>query len=455
MILALPVLAAAGIVGWYLWASAEVGAAYAAKLLASGIFVAGRSPESIATQELGVVPFLKYTVDWEGRSVTAWTLRGARTAVYREGLGVALAIDREPDALRQQAKPGLIPNLDHLAGLPWPQGDAPSGRPRPAGIDEARLTAAVDAMFDEPNPFRKRRTRAVIVLHDGEIVAERYAEGFGPDQRLIAWSISKSVLHALFGIAVRDGRVDIAARSGLWPDGDPRAEITIDQMLRMSSGLDFNEYDAWPPAALTTMLYVEPDAAAFATTLPPRHAPDAHWAYASATSNLLARVLHNAYGDDAFHALPYRELFSKIGMRSAIIEADASGTFVGSSYVYATARDFARFGLLYANDGVWDGARILPEGWAAYARTPTPAAPKRQYGAHWWQPSTTERAKAEARGVPLPEDTFHASGFEGQKIVVMPSRKTVIVRLGLKYFAVYPPYDYVCDILEALPEAEA
>lgn len=447
-------LSAAGLIGWFTWASAEVGAGYAAKLIASGVFVAGRTPESVASQELAVVPFLKYAVDWEGKSVTAWTLRGAKTAVYRDGLGVALAIDHDPDTLRGQAKPDLIPDLGHLADLPWPQGDGPSARPRPSGIDEARLSAAVDAMFDEPNPLRKRRTRAVIVLYDGEIVAERYADGFGPDQRFIAWSISKSVLHALFGIAVRDGKVDIAAGSGLWPEGDPRADITVDAMLRMSSGLDFNEYDAWPPAALTTMLFERPDAAAYAASLPLLHPPDTHWAYASATSNLLARVLHQAYGEEAYHALPYQELFSRTGMRSAIFEADGSGTFVGSSYVYATARDFARFGLLYANDGVWDGGRILPEGWVAHARTPTPGAGKRQYGAHWWQPSTTERAKAVSRGVPLPEDTFHASGFEGQKIVVMPSRKVVIVRLGLKYFAVYPPYDYVCGILEALPEAE-
>jgi CubicO group peptidase (beta-lactamase class C family) len=445
-------LGLAGVAGYFLWASAEVGAGYAAKLLASGVFVAGRTPESIAEQELGVVPFLHYTIDPQGKTATAWTLRGARTAVYREGLGVALALDGDVEALRRQARPGLIPDRAGLASAPWPMGDAPSGKARPAGIDEAALTSALDRMFEEPNPYYKRRTRAVVVLYDGEIIAERYGPGFGPEQRLIAWSVSKSVLHALFGIAVRDGKIDIHAPAGLWPPEDPRAAITTDMLLRMSSGLDFNEFDSWPPAPLTTMLYLQPGAAGFATSLPLLHPPDKVWAYASATSNALSQVLRNAYGDDAYYELPHRQLFEKIGMRSALIEADAAGTYVGSSYVYATARDFARFGLLYANEGVWNGERILPEGWVDYARTPTPGAGKGQYGAHWWLPSTTERAMAEARGVPLPPDTFHASGFEGQKIVVMPSRKVVIVRLGLQYFSNYPPYDYVCDLLEALPE---
>ncbi len=206
-----------------------------------------------------------------------------------------------------------------------------------------------------------------------------------------------------------------------------------------------------PPSDLVRSLFLSEDAAAYAAQLPLAHPVDTVWAYASGTSNILSRVLREVYGDDTYYALPYRELFSKIGMRSAVIEADASGTLVCSSFMFATARDYARFGLLYLNDGVWHGTRILPDGWVKYAGTVTPTAPDGQYGAHWWRPSSSERARAAARGVLLPEDTFNASGFEGQKIVVIPSRRPVIVRLGLAYFTDYRIYDHVCDVLASLP----
>lgn len=449
-------LAGLGGATWFLWASADVGAAYGAKLMASAVFVAGRTPESVASEELGIVPFLKYEIDREAKTVTAWTLsRRKKTAVYREGLGVALAHDGDVGALRRQARPDLIPDLAHLAAQPWPEGDGPAAKPRPAGIDEARLPAAVDRMFDEPSRLRKRRTRAVLVVYDDVIVAEQYAPGFGPDQRLPSWSMAKSILHALYGIAVRQGKVDIHAPAPLWRDAqDPRSAVTVDMLLRMSSGLAFGEFDFLPPSDLTSMLFLAPDCARYAARMPLKYPADTVWAYASGSSNILSLILRQIYGDDAYYALPYRELFGRIGMRSAVVEADASGTYVFSSFLHATARDFARFGLLYMHDGVWRGERILPEGWCAYARSATPTAAHGQYGAHWWLPSSKERARAEARGVPLPGDTFHASGFEGQKIVVIPSRRLVIVRLGLAYFSVVPPYDYVCDILETLPDAE-
>ncbi len=434
---------------------ADVCAAYGAKRLASGIFVAGRTPESVASEELGLLPFLRYEVNRQDKTVTAWVFpKRRKTAVYREGLGVALAHDGDIEALKRQARPNLIPDLSHLAAKPWPVGDAPSGNPLPAGLDEDKLAAAVNGMFAEPNPLWKRRTRAVIVLYDGEIVAERYAKGFGPAQRLPAWSMTKSILHALYGIAVRQGRLSVSDKASvpLWQkDGDARSAITVDMLLRMSSGLAFGEYKILPPSDLVRMLFLNPDAADYASRLPLVHPVDTVWAYASGTSNILSRVLRQAYGDDAYYALPYQELFAKIGMRSATLEADPTGTLVFSSFLFATARDFARFGLLYMNDGVWRQERLLPEGWVEYARTATPTAPQGQYGAHWWRPSLHERTRAKARGVALPDDTFNASGFEGQKIVVIPSRKLVIVRLGLTYFADYPMYDHVCDVLASLP----
>ncbi len=451
-----PLLAGGGVLG-FLWLAREVGAGYCAKRIASGVFVAGRTAESVANEELGFIPFFGYEVDEEAKTVTAWVFPGTRrTAVYRDGLGVALALDGDVARLKAQARPELRPDLSALAAEPWPMGDAPSGHPRPAGIDEAQLTAAVDTMFAEPEPWHKRRTRAVLIVYKDEIIAERYAPGYGPEQRLPAWSMTKSVTHALFGIAQKQGKLpDIFAPAPVaeWAEDD-RKGVSIDMLLRMSSGSSFNEMDFTPPADLTTMLFLNEDTGAYGISLPLSHPPDTHFAYGSSTTNVLSVILRQAYNDDdSYYALPYTELFSKIGMRSAYIEADASGTYVGSSYLFATPRDYARFGLLYLHDGVWQGERILPEGWVEYARTTTPTAPEKNYGAHWWRPSLSQRASAEAKGVTIPEDAFNASGFEGQKIVVIPSKELVIVRLGLCYFSPYKIfYDQVAEVLKALRE---
>ncbi len=438
---------------WYLWASRDVFAAYGAKIMASGVFVAGRTPESIAVQELAILPRLRYTVDRENQTVTARVFGSApKTAVYRDGLGAALAHDGDIEALRQQARPELAALMDAgVAEMPWPTGDGPSGNPRPPGIDEARLAAAVDGFFDRPSRFLKRHTRALIVVYKDEIVAERYADGFDANQRFSAWSMTKSVFHALYGIAVKQGKLSVDAPIPFWRDlDDPRSEVTVDMLLRMSGGLDYNEFELFPPMALTTMLFLQPGAGDYAAALPLLHPPDTVWHYASASTNILSRALREIYGDDAYYALPWQELFSKTGMTSAIIEADATGTFVGSSFMYATARDYARFGLLYLHDGVWQGERILPEGWAAYGRTPTHTA-SGNYGAHWWLIAGDEELQNGTGSQTLPNDIFVASGFEGQFIVIIPSRSLVIVHLNLDLLY-HSPVPLIHNILAALPE---
>ncbi len=445
-------LAPVSFAAWYLWAGKEVFAGYGAKLLASGVFVAGRSAESVAELELAPIPFLKYRIDSENKTATAWTVPGhEKTAVFREGLGVAIAHDGDVDALRQQARPGLNVNEMLNPDLPWPMGDGPSGKARPKGIDEAKLAAAVNSRFHAPEGILKRHCRAIVVVYDDEIVAEKYADGFNANQRFSAWSMTKSITHALFGIAVRQGKLSIQDKVPFWQDQkDGRADITIDMLLRMSSGLGGTDMDFMPPTALTTMLFLEPGAGDYASTLTLLHPPDTVWAYASSGTNLLSLILRRTLGDADYYALPYQELFSKVGMRSALIEADATGTFVGSSFMYATARDFARFGLLYLHDGVWQAERILPEGWVDYARTPTPTAGDAHYGAHWWLISRSAREAAKQEGWAVPEDTFFASGFEGQFIIVAPSRKLVIVQLNLD-LKTTSPLPILRDVLAALP----
>ncbi len=252
-------LLAGGGLFWLVWECRDIGAGYNAKILATGVFVLGRTPESIRAQELKYFPFGGYEVDRNAKAVTAWVFPSAkRTAVYRDGLGVALAFDDDIKKVQAQARPNPASDPGVLKAQPWPMGDAPSGRPRPEGYDEASVVAAVDHMFAEPNRLHLRNTRAVVVAYRGEIIAEQYAPGFGPEQRLAGWSAGKSVFHALFGIAVRDGKVRISdpAPVPAWQSkGDPRGEVTLDALLRMRSGIDYSDFDFVRHPRLADLLF--------------------------------------------------------------------------------------------------------------------------------------------------------------------------------------------------------
>jgi CubicO group peptidase (beta-lactamase class C family) len=273
----------------------------------------------------------------------------------------------------------------------------------------------------------------VVIVHKDRVVAERYAQGFSKETPLIGWSMTKSVVNGLVGILVKEGKISqrdavpIAAWQG---SGDPRRNITWDQLLRMNSGLQFDEDYRNPLADVTYMLLGVPDVAAYAAAKPIETEPGTRWSYSSGTTNIIAYAIRQVVGDSNYLEFPRRALFDRLSMSGALIEMDAAGTFVGSSFMYATARDWARFGLLYLNDGVWSGERILPEGWVAYTQTPAPNAPEQQYGAHFWLQIPKEHRCGDS-GHPLPADAFHAIGHEGQFVTIIPSRELVLVRLGL------------------------
>jgi CubicO group peptidase (beta-lactamase class C family) len=430
------------------------GAGYHAKTLCSGVFVAGRDPADVLASDLGRFWYVQGAVDRAARTATASVFGfGLTTAVHRDGLGCTLARGVTPEQLRAAA-PAVPPPRD-TADLPWPTGDV-GAEPTPLPhTDVDALYAAIDAAFAEPAGGPARRTRAVVVLQRGQLVAERYGEGFTADTPLLGWSMAKSVTAALIALAADDGLLDVSAPAGLpeWASpGDPRAEITIDQLLRMSSGLSFSEvYGAFGDA--THMLFVAPSAADFAAQSALGAAPDTVWSYSSGTTNLLQRVLRRSVGEERYPSFPRRALFDRIGMRSAVIEPDASGDFVGSSFLYATARDWARFGLLHLQDGTWEGERVLPSGWVAYATTPTQAAPRGEYGAQWWLNAGAKGDPADRRWPSLPTDAYDASGFEGQNVLVVPSRDAVIVRLGLSPDREGWDFDaFAAAVLAALPD---
>lgn len=420
-----------------------IGTAYEAKLLCSGVFVSGRTPESLLAADLSLDEFAIFRrastdVDRQTRTVTVDLFGLApQRAVYHDGLGCRVVRDEvEAATAATVASPSGSPAA--LASDVWVV-DAVASASAPASasasapaVDQARLQAALDAAFAEPDASRPQHTRAIAVVYQGHLVGERYATGFSKDTPLLGWSLTKSVTNALVGIAVGEGKLAIDKPPPVpeWqtPD-DPRRRITLDQLLRMSSGLRFNEDYSSPLVDVARMLFGSSDMAAYAAAKPQQAAPEMRWSYSSGDTLIVSRALRQAIGAADYAAFPRRALFDRLGMRSALIETDASGTFVGSSFMYATARDWARFGLLYLGDGVVGGQRILPPGWVAYSRTPTLAAPAQQYGAHFWLKLPTDYLR-EAGLPPLPADTFHAVGHEGQLLTIIPSHQLVVVRLG-------------------------
>ena len=309
------------------------------------------------------------------------------------------------------------------SGTPWPTDAWPSGPALPADI-----TATLDAAFTPDSAPKLGRTDVVLIVQGGRIVYERYGDGLTADSTFPSWSKAKSITQALAGILVGDGRLDIHAPADVpeWraAPGDPRAAITTDQLLRMSSGLKFVEdYVPGHVSDVIEMLYGagKDDTAAYAAAQPLEHPPGAVMSYASGTTNIVARALSRALGTDVagFEAFMRERLFGPLGMTSPLPKFDAAGTFIGSSFCFCSARDFARLGMLYLRDGVWDGVRLLPEGWVDYARTRTASEddPEAPYGAHWWL------------GVGGP-GSFSANGYDGQYTVVVPDLDLVLVRHG-------------------------
>lgn len=271
-------------------------------------------------------------------------------------------------------------------------------------------------------------THALLIQQHGQIVFEHYGDGFAADQTHASWSMAKSITQALAGMLIGDGKLSLGEPIGApeWAAGDPRTTITLDHLLRMSSGLKFVEDyvgDGGERSDVLEMLYGsgKADMAAYAASRPLIHAPGSHWSYSSGTTNILARKLSQVtglYGAD-FHAFMCARLFEPLGMESPVPKFDAAGTFIGSSYCFCTARDFARFGQLFLQDGVWQDARLLPEGWVDYTRRPTPQPPGADagYGAQWWLGFGGA-------------GSFSANGFESQITLVLPDIETVVVRLG-------------------------
>jgi CubicO group peptidase (beta-lactamase class C family) len=411
--------------------AARVAATWASHLLCSTTFVAGLDPEQIYAENVKPVPAmsgpdgtLDYEIDRIRREVRTRIAGGVGSrAIYRPGLGCLVVQNDAPDAVDPDAvvqNPAAAPPVPDVAGPAVVQ----------PGNDGLRL--ALDRAFAEADRPPYRRTKAVVVVHEGRVVAERYAPGYGIDTPLIGWSVTKSVTSALVGILVRQGRLvpEQPAPIPAWqaPD-DPRRAITIDALLRMTSSLALEETLTGSDAA-SRMLFLERDPAGFAGTAALRAAPGRIWSYSSGNYELLSRIVRDAVGGHASDVLDFahRELFDPLGMRHVTLEFDATGTPMGAIFMLAPARDWARFGLLYLNDGMLNGRRILPPGWVRYSASSTLNS---GYGAGFWTSLDTSAFAQSLERAGLPRGSFLAIGLFGQYVIVVPSERLVIARFGV------------------------
>jgi CubicO group peptidase (beta-lactamase class C family) len=394
---------------------------YAAKNLCSDVFVSNRKPENVEAIDLNF-SFIKYTrnnVNYDEKSVTSHFLWGKSKAIYRTGFGVTLLRDiTEEKLLKTRYPSGSDPGYSQDT-IKWPLGDILARKN--TGIDTIKLADIARSLITD-NAYNGDAF-ALIVIHKGIPVAEAYKPQFNQKTRFLSWSMAKSYINAMVGILVKQGKLDIMQPAGIdeWK-GDDRSKITLNNLMQMQSGLKWNE-DYGNRSDVTLMLHCESDMAHFAMNRPVAFPAGAHWYYSSGSTNIVSYLIRKQFtNDSAYYVFANNQLFNKIGAPDAVFEVDPTGTRVGSSYLYATARDYARFGLLFENDGIFNGERILPEGWVKYTAS-VASASNGLYGSFFW----LNRAKSLPSA---PEDMYGCDGHDGQHIYILPSQQLVVVVLG-------------------------
>jgi CubicO group peptidase (beta-lactamase class C family) len=413
----------------------ELGIAGWAKVLCSAVFVSGRDPEE-AFKNSGFFltaekdrPHVTYKVDRDRREVYT-TYKGSVTRKAKL-YGDQGCVIHPQDQDRVFFKPVPVKTtLPDAASQPWPMGDQLPNTPLPSEVDKAKLDAAMDAAFADPNAL----TAAFVVVYKGQIIGERYMPGITKDTQLESWSMGKSLAATLFSLLVKDGtyKIEDLAPIEEWrkDPNDPRGKIRNVDLLRMSSGLRFiagQDRDYTPDKGYPDHMLIYTgalDAAKHSYTRPLQFPPNTEGRYRNSDPLLVAYLVRKALesrGED-YLTFPQRALFDQIGIRRQVLEVDPYGNFLITGYDYGTARNWARIGLLHLQDGMWQGKRVLPEGWAKFVSTPAPAWKEPTYGGLWWVNGTGS--------LPAPKDAYYASGGGGQSTIVIPSHQLVVVRMG-------------------------
>ncbi len=438
-----------------------------AVLMCNGLFTGNRSLEQVFAQELayltsprfegavGTVDGGEYLIDRDKKAVAIGGPTSGTTirAAFRDGIGcVVMAPDQTFDDIDSLPSLDLpYPAMDP-ATTPWPNGDLVEKKMLPGNIDADALQAASDWAFNHETPGHD--TLSLIVVYKGDIIHERYADGVNMKTRTRTWSTAKSIAGTLIGMLVDQGRLDLDAPLGFeWepsvenPQNDPRNAITLRNVLNMSSGLY--------PVDSSGMEYATGSGLAYWAGASSIHGmrnrglirePGTYWDYENYDTLLAVYAMKKALGSDkVYQEFPRRALLDKIGMRNTLISADRFHNFILSSQVYTNARDLARFGLLYQQNGTWDGERLISEDWIEFVRTPAPATRDRGnfYGGQWWLVPDDR--------TDIPKSAYSTAGNRGQYVIVVPTHDLVIVRRGLDYGKQgFNRWDLTREVLKAI-----
>ncbi len=414
---------------------------YSAKNMGSSVFLAERTLEITDKQDNNFSPIdlAEDEINYEDKSATA-SVYGfmKRKAIYREGLGSVLIFDDFKDDTEF-----LVPNRTNTTtNLPYPYGNGEQKDTVFSNVNYSELQTTVSNAFDSKEEYIKK-TRAVVVIYKDQIIAEKYADGFDKNSKILGWSMTKSITSAVLGILEKQGKINVN-QSNLFAEWelDERSKITLNDLLHMNSGLEWNE-DYNTMSDVTKMLFLDKDMTQTQLQKPLTGEPNNSWNYSSGTSNVLSGYIRNLFKThQEYLDFWYAELIDKIGMNSMLIETDLTGNYVGSSYGWATPRDWAKFGLLYLHKGKWNGEQILNESWVTYSATPTNNS-NGEYGAHFW---------LNAGGVypNAPKDIFSCNGYQGQRVFIVPSKELVIVRMGLSEDSSFNFDAFLKDILSTI-----
>jgi CubicO group peptidase (beta-lactamase class C family) len=395
-------------------------AGYSAKNTASSVFLGERSLAFTDSTDNNFSPVNLATdkVDIEKKFVTSSVLGLlTRKAIYREGLGSVLTLDKSDETASY-----LVPKrLKANNVTPFPYGSAPQKDTVFTNVDYEKLNETVNSTFG------KNKSRAVVVIYKDQIIAEKYADGFSKDSRILGWSMTKSIMSTVFGVLQHQNKINIQDKAPIksWQK-DARKNITIHNLLQMNSGLEWDEnYDEISDA--TKMLFLERDMTKMQEEKSLTGTTNASWNYASGTTNLLSGILRKQFPThQAYLDFWYTDFIDKIGMNSMVVESDLAGNYVASSYAWATARDWAKFGLLYLHNGNWNGEELFNKKWVDYITTPTPTS-NGTYGAQFW-------LNAEKQFKEVPANMYFADGYQGQRVYILPDQDLVIARFGLSWF---------------------
>lgn len=430
---------AAGYFYLTLYPMLSVATGYAAKKMCSCHFIAERSQESIQADDLKTSPInLTSTVinENEKTATSSFFGLGTQTAIYRKNLGCVLVQGKDDYNITLD-----LPSTQQNSSQEWPLGENTRTTPI-KGVDYNRLSKAIDGIFDPSLDMDSIKTRAVVVIYKDSLIAEKYANGFNKGTEILGWSMTKSITSTLIGMLVKDGKLKLTDDHLFDHWTDERSKVTLNDMLQMQSGLAFEENYA-EISDVTEMLFKAENIVDRASHNPLDAEIGKRWSYSSGTTNILSGLIRNQFDNHSeYLKFPHERLFRKIGMHSAVLEIDESGNYIGSSYMYATPRDWAKFGLLYLNEGNWYGEQLIDTSWVNFTQQPAEYS-KGLYGGHFWHNHDHAAFKD------VPTDIYSCNGFEGQYVYIIPSKDLVIVRMGLNQGEEYDANGFLKEVIAA------